>query len=312
MAIYTQYNHSTIETLTHIFGVGDIIKFSALEGGSENTNYYVETKLGKYVLTICEKKSFRDSSNLADLLCYLEQQSIHTSKVIASKEGAKVILYDDKPITLKKYIEGEVIKDLSDPVMVQLGEIISDLHKVPAPTYLSKSFPYGRKYFSELNKEDIKHSFIQWLSVKEAYLQENIPKDLPKSLIHGDIFYDNIIIKENKLIALMDFEEACSYYRMFDLGMAIVGTCQYDNNICFEKAKHLISGYNKNQKLLSTEKETLQTFTIYAAVATAFWRFRQYHVVHKDKLLHHKHLEMQNLADKILEYPALRFMELFS
>lgn len=98
----------------------------------------------------------------------------------------------------------------------------------------------------------------------------------------------------------------------FDLGMAIVGACREGSGIAFEKAKQLLLGYRKVITLRSIERETLKTFAVYAATATSFWRFRQYHLRRPEPRLYDQHVEMQSLADTISEYPDSCFMELFT
>jgi len=63
--------------------------------------------------------------------------------------------------------------------------------------------------------------------------------------------------------------------------------------------------------LESVERESLKVFAVYAAVATSFWRFRQYHLLRPEPQLYDKHVEMQTLADTISEYSDLSFTELF-
>ena len=69
-------------------------------------------------------------------------------------------------------------------------------------------------------------TFYKWLKEIQKYIESYISTDLPKALIHSDIFYNNIIVnKDSEKATIMDFEEACYYYRVFDIGMMIVGTC---------------------------------------------------------------------------------------
>jgi homoserine kinase type II len=131
------------------------------------------------------------------------------------------------------------------------------------------------------------------------------------ALIHGDVFFDNLIVQGDQLMAIIDFEEACHYYRGFDLGMVIVGACRDRQGISFEKAGRFIRGYQKEATLQSIERESLKAFAVYAAVATSFWRFRQYHLLRPEPRLYDKHVEMQTLADTISEYPDSSFTELF-
>lgn len=311
MVLYARLDMTAVEGLARRFGIEDVTGFSVMDGGSENTNYCIETHSGKYVLTLCDQKSLQHVTNLANLLVYLTDHGIRTSRVVVPLEGPIVILHDEKPVMLKRFVDGEITANLTGNLLAQLGEEMARLHEIPAPSYLPKSFPYGRSYFPEVIDSNFDDAYIDWLSEKNGYLQKRIPQNLPKTLIHGDIFFDNLIVQGDQLMAIIDFEEACHYYRSFDLGMVIVGACRDRQGICFEKARRFIRGYQNNVTLQSVERETLKAFAVYAAVATSFWRFRQYHVRRPEPQFYDKHVEMQALADTISEYPNSSFTELF-
>jgi homoserine kinase type II len=71
------------------------------------------------------------------------------------------------------------------------------------------------------------------------------------TFIHGDVFFDNLIVQGDRLMAIIDFEEACHYYRGFDVGMVIVDTCRDRQGISFEKAGRFIRGYQNDMTLQS-------------------------------------------------------------
>ena len=212
---------------------------------------------------------------------------------------------------LKRYVDGNITANITGNLLVQLGEEMARLHKISTPSYLRKSFPYGRSYFPEVTDSSLDHAYIDWLSEKNSYLQKRIPKNLPMTFIHGDVFFDNLIVRGDQLKAIIDFEDACHYYRSFDLGMVIVGTCRGRQGISFRKARRFIRGYQNDMTLRSEERECLQAFAVYAAVATSFWRFRQYHLRRPEPRFYDRHVEMQTLADTISEYPESSFTELF-
>ena len=312
MALYAQLDRSAVEGLARRFGIGDITAFTVMDGGRENTSYCVETSSARYVLTLWDQKSLQQATNLATLLVYLADRGIRTSRVVVPPNEPIVVLHDEKPVMLKRYVDGDITANLTGNLLVQLGEEMARLHEIPAPSYLPQSFPYGRSHFPEVTNSNLGHPFIDWLSEKMSYLQKRIPQHLPMALIHGDVFFDNVIVQDDQLMAIIDFEEACHYYRGFDLGMVIVGACRDRKGISFEKAGQFIRGYQKETTLQSIERETLKTFAVYAAVATSFWRFRQYHLLRPEPQFYDQHVEMQNFADTISKYPDSRFTELFA
>ena len=311
MALYARLDRTAVEGLARRFGIGDITAFSVMDGGLENTSYCVATSSARYVLTLYDQKSLKDATNLANLLIYLFDHGIRTSRVVVPPKEPIVVLHDDKPVMLKRYVEGDVTADLAGKILVQLGEEMARLHEISAPSYVPQAFPYGRSQFPEVTNSKICHAYIDWLSEKQCYLQERIPQHLPMTLIHGDVFFDNMIVQGDQLKAIIDFEEACHYYRNFDLGMAIVGACRDCQGISFEKARKFIRAYQKETTLQSIERESLKTFAVYAATATSFWRFRQYHLRRPEPRFHNKYVEMQMLADTISGYPDSQFTGLF-
>ncbi len=311
MALYGRLDRTTIEDFAQRFGIGDIMTFFVMDGGLENTSYCIETSSGRYVLTLWDQKSLRHATNLATLLMYLTDRGIRTSQVVVPPDGPAVVLHDEKPVMLKRYVDGNISANLTGNQLVQLGEEMARLHEIPAPSYLPQSFPYGRSHFPEVINSNLRHAYIDWLSEKSSYLRNSIPAHLPMALIHCDVLFDNVIVKDDQLMAIIDFEEACHYYRGFDLGMVIVGSCRDRQGISFEQAGQLMRGYQSRTTLQPIERETVKAFTVYAAVATSFWRFRQYHIQRPDPRFYDRHVEMQTLADTIAGYPESRFTGLF-
>lgn len=312
MARYARLDRAEVEGLAIRFGIEAVIAISVMHGGRENTSYRIETSSGKYVLTLSDQKSLKHATNLANLLIHLAGKGIRTSNVVVPPKEPVVILHNEKPVMLKRYVEGEVTAELSGNLLMQLGREMARLHEICPPSYLPISFPYGRRYFPEVLDSNLDHPYIDWLSEKNSYLRKRIPRDLPRALIHGDVFFDNVIVQRDQLVAIIDFEDACHYYRSFDLGMVIVGSCRDRHGISFEKARHFISAYQKETTLQSIERESLKAFAVYAAVATSFWRFRQYHLRRPEPEFYDNHVEMQSLADTIFDYPDSRFTALFS
>ncbi len=204
--------------------------------------------------------------------------------------------------------EHEVVDEFDEDMLVQVGETLARLHEIPAPSYLPKTFPYGIEFFSEVISSGPNHEYSAWLRHKHERLTATISPDLPKGLIHGDVFYDNVLFaSDNKLAAIIDFEEACEYYKIFDVGMCLIGTCAHKGTISLAKAKSLLDGYQRKRKLEEGERNSLQMFAEYGAIATSFWRFRQHHMKKPNTNKAESFLEMKMLADIIHSLPEDTF-----
>jgi homoserine kinase type II len=306
MAQYTVINDTDLEIILKRYGIGNIQSYKILSGGSENTNYLVEALSKSFVLTICEQKSAQEAENLALLLNDLKLQNFSTSKLVATLKGAFTTQWNDKPVILKEFIEGTIIQDFSEDLLLYLGRELAKLHQVNVPDYVPRTLNYGSiERFDEVKVYAPNSSFYRWLKNTQCYIEDFISPELRKSLIHSDIFYSNVIVSEDRKVAtIMDFEEACYYYRVFDIGMMIVGICFEGETINQKKMKSLLEGYQQENKLLEIEIYSLKAFTVYAATATAFWRHQNFNYVNVDATLKDHYLEMKNLADTIMNRPT--------
>ena len=308
MAQYTVLNDEDLKVILAQYGIKNILSYKVLRGGSENTNYVINTQNKNLALTICEQKSIEKSTELATLLEHLDKNEFSTSKLIKTKEGNLTSVWKNKAVILKEFLEGDIMEDLSGNMLFSLGEQLAKLHQIKAPDYLPKTVSYGLERFDEVKMYAPESSFYAWLKNTQEYIEFYINDSLPKALIHSDIFYNNIIVSPDKKNAtIMDFEEACYYYRVFDIGMMIIGTCNDGSSVNHSKVTSLLKGYQKQNQLLEIEKEALQAFAIYGATATAFWRHQNFNHVNFNSEKKDSYLEMKNLADNLMNIPKKEF-----
>ena len=121
---------------------------------------------------------------------------------------------------------------------------------------------------------------------------------MKQGLIHGDLFWDNLVFDGETLAAVLDFEEACCYYLLFDLGMCAVGCCSQKGGLVPDLIRSLVRGYEQTRQLTDKERGQFGYFMEYAAVATSLWRFRQYNIRRPDPVRADSYQEMSSLPDQ--------------
>ena len=303
-----QYTICTAADLQHIvdgYGLGQVISATVLKGGSQNTNYLLKTGDGKYVLTIVEQHTPEAVEKLVHLLQHLRQHDFMTSKVLANEKGSYVNSYADKPILIKKYLKGKIIEDFPPLLLERLGITLARLHQVPPPPYLPHVLDYGIEHFSQVANYAAGSDYHIWLEAQAAYLEPYLQYDLPKAFIHGDVFFNNVVVKPRKgRVVIMDFEEAVYYYRLFDIAMTIIGVCLEGEGISIEKAHHLLRGYQSQVELTSAECSALQAFVVYAATAMSFWRHRYFNYLNPTPARFEHYRALQAVADFARALPA--------
>lgn len=301
MAVYTELTTADLKQIASIFGLPEITSISNFAGGQENSNYHLIAGGQEYALTLCENKTPAEAQTLVDTLRHLEAHGFQTTKIIPTQGGATQATIYGKPLLLKSYLSGTVIDPLPPATMEPLGQAMARLHQVPVPDFLPTRLAYGRETFSPMQQNfGGPHPFLDWLKKIEKYLKDHFPEDLPKALIHADIFADNLILSPDHGPVIMDFEEATNYYRVFDLGMAIVGTCYPGGQFNALARKELLRGYNSVAPLIEAEEKSIIPATIYAAAAMASWRFWQFNVVQPGAGKQEHYRALQRVAEDLL------------
>lgn len=307
---YTILDINSINAFTASYDIGEILFFKVLSGGSENTNYLISTSEEQYVLTICEQKSLSEALHLTQLLEYLAVHDFSTSKIIRNRKNEPVSIYKTKPVILKTFLKGDILKDLSNHLLELIGKQMGKLHHISAPDYLPTQLNYGLEHFEEVADYAPHSDFYFWLQKIKKQIAPYLTKAIPQGLIHSDIFYSNVIISEDKQqVTVMDFEEATHYYRIFDIGMAIVGLCKADEKIQSHKTESLLKGYLQEIELTAMEQEALQSFTVYAAAAMGFWRHKNFNYTNPTPAMKNHYLELKNIADSVNALPVNHFKQ---
>ncbi|MDF1575715.1 MAG: phosphotransferase [Bacteroidales bacterium] len=210
---------------------------------------------------------------------------------------------------MKSFVEGKILKELTPPLIELAGRELGRLHKIEAPEYLPRKLSYGREQFGQVEKYAANTGFERWLRQKHEYFSPYLSPDLPRAFIHGDVFCDNVIVSEDdRSVAILDFEESAFYYRIFDIGMMIIGTCPEGQAVDFKKAGALLKGYLQEISLLDLEEQYLQAFTVYAGAAMTFWRHRNFNYSRPDSGLADHYLGLKVLTDFVEQQDAGDFL----
>ncbi len=299
MADYTRLSDDDFKCILKEYNIGDLINVSPMKGGQANSSYILETIKGKFILSVCDEKNSEEINSLALVLKYLESTDFPTSRLVQTAGNLDFIIWSDKPVYMKRYLDGDVVKELSSTMLIQVGKAIAKLHVMESLNTMPLQFPYGLASFDQVLEDRMSHSYISWLKEKKVFLDNSLDPSMNKGFIHGDIFWDNLLFSNKDLIAVLDFEEACQYYYLFDIGMCAVGCCSQNGKFDIAKISDLVQGYQSCLKLNLLEQKQLKVFIEYAAVAGSFWRFRQYNINNPDEKLKDSYLELSGLADQI-------------
>ena len=271
MALYTKLLEAEINEIINRYNL-ELFSYEPIEQGFANSNYLIDTNCGKYILTIFEIE-YNLVVQMSKVLQLLEMYQFPAPRLQPLVTGETITNYKEKPVLVKPYITGRVVPDLSEEKVRQVGIALARLHQVPAPDYLADEHTYVVDTYPQVLEQGIDQHYKNWLRQRCGDLVQKMPSKLPVGLVHGDLFYDNVLFEGENFKAILDFEHVSRIYKVFDLGMAAVGLCVEGTKILLKKVNALVDGYQKVRQLEACEKESLQTFVEYSAILTSTWRF---------------------------------------
>jgi homoserine kinase type II len=297
-APYTSLTDDELRFLLARFGVHDVKCAERLQGGLANSSTLVTCPDQRLVLTVCDDKSAAEIATLTALLEALEAARFPATRLVRATAGALHVLHDGKAVILKSYIEGAPPAHVTGEVVRHLGAALGALHTLSYHGPLPESHAYGLEHFGEREGWPADHPFVPWLTERTRQLEQRLDWSLPRGLIHADAWPENTIFRGGQLVALIDFEEACRYYLIFDLAMCVVGFSLADGRLNPGLVGELLRGYQRARPLLAAERSQLSLWVVYAAATSAFWRFRQFNVRVPDPARADLYLEVAALAEQ--------------
>ena len=307
MATYIQLNQADLEEITAEYGL-TIAFFKPVANGSNNSNYYLATTSGEFILTVFEEKSPEKTQEVIQLLLWLKKHDFSTNIPYLTKNGTYITSFQKKTVLIKKWIDGIVTNELSKDNLLKIGQAIGQLHEVPIPKFIGSTISYETSALSSVVGKNIDPTYEKWLARHLTIFSKMDFMNLPRSIIHGDMFWDNVIFENGNIARIIDFEDACCYYSAYDLGMAIIGLCINDQQLNWSKMEALLTGYQQIRVLQKKERILLQYFTELAAVLTSNWRIWKYHVATPTPKRAKLHREMMDIANHIGMISKERFL----
>ena len=265
MAYYTKINKLEFKKYLKDYSLGNLNYFKGINEGIENTNYFFKTKSNKYVLTIYENKITEriKEKNLfffVELINFLRKVKFPCPKILYNNKNKQLNSYKNKQFTIIDFVKGKIEKKISIQHCYKLGKILATLHKKTLRFKKERKNNFSLNEWSKSIKK-IKLSKKESIFLKKEinYIKKNWPKKLPKGIIHGDLFPDNVFFKNNNIVGIIDLSNACNDFFCYDLSICINSWC-YEKKLNIDKMRNLIKGYNSIRKIKIQEIKYLNLF----------------------------------------------------
>lgn len=311
MSVFTPVSREQLDTFLGLYDAGLSVDFRGINAGIENSNFFVTTERGEFVLTLFEKHAAHELPFFLNLMAHLAEHGIPSAHPIADRTGKYLQRLNGKPAALVRRLTGE------SPQMPSLEHCRAIGHGLARLHLAARDFPgyrdNGRGYTWWLAAREILHSRLNkddahLLDAELHFQLQDKFADLRRGVIHADLFRDNAMFVGDELTGIIDFYYACNDVLLYDLAITVNDWCgNPDGGLDGEKVTALVGAYDQERCLTALERRAWPVML--RAAALRFWlsRLHDKHFPRPGQITHIKNPDefKHILIDRIERAPAL-------
>lgn len=278
VSVYTPVSRAQLEQFFGTYRLGTVTAFEGIKDGIDNSNYVVTTTQGRYVLTIFESLSGDYLPHFLELLSHLGQNNLPCPVAQSDQQGKRLRRLNNKPAAVFNCLPGRASLSPSLAQCQAVGLHLARLHRCTQhydfPISNSRGLSWCKTLMEKIGPQ-LSAADCRLINDELRFQFENSPANLPKGVIHGDLFRDNALFVGDRLSGMLDFYDACTDSLLFDLAVTANDWCCDNGEVNHEKFTALLSAYELVRPLQALEKQHWQT--LLRAAALRFWLSRLEH-----------------------------------
>ena len=263
MAVYTSVSDDQLADFLTEYELGEAIAFKGIAEGVENSNYYLETTAGRYILTLFEKRANpEDLPYFIALKQHLAANGFSCPLPVAGKDGRALRALAGRSAVIITFLQGLSPRVPNAAQCRQLGIGLARLHEAASDFSQIRENDLGPEAWPRLwsGRSDIAEQLQPGLAEKISHDLKIIAADqatftsLPRGTIHADLFPDNAFFLGDTFTGAIDFYFACTDALVYDLAVCLnAWAFEADGAFNFSKGANLIAGYQSIRKLSDAE-----------------------------------------------------------
>jgi len=293
MAVYTHLGAEDLATLISAFDVGQLVSAKGIAEGVSNSNWLIETtgcdgKGARFILTMYEFRiEVEDLPFFLSLLDHLADRGCPVPRTIHDRSGALYRMVDGKAVALIEFLPGVSVSHPTAGQARAVGRALAQLHLESADFSGNRTngmdLIESRRLIEACGQAglmSIDPALAELIERQMPRIAAAWPTGLPRSIIHADLFPDNVLMLGDKVTGLIDFYFACTDLTAYDVAVAHAAWC-FDNqgrNFSPVISAALLEGYEGLRPLNPDERAALPVLA--QAAALRFTASRAYDWIH--------------------------------
>lgn len=282
MAVYTSISDEDLASFLADYDIGEPLSFSGIAEGVENSNFMVRTTTGTYILTLYEKRVNPDDLPFfLNLMNHLAGKGLSCPRPVPKKSGETLSSLNGRPAAVVTFLDGIWHRKIMPVHCRALGTEMARMHRMGADFEMVRENSLSVRSWRPLlescgpQADSVKPGLYEFLDKEIGFLEENWPTDLPRGVVHADLFQDNVFFLGDELSGFIDFYFACTDMLAYDLAICLNAWCfESDGSFNITKARLMITAYEEVRDISDAELSALPVLA--RGAATRFLLTRLY------------------------------------
>lgn len=265
MAVYTEVGEAELSAFLTRYDVGRLLSYKGIAEGVENSNFLLRSEGGTFILTLYEKRVNRaDLPFFVGLMEHLAGKGLSCPLPVQPRESDALGELAGRPAALFTFLEGMWSRRPTADQCGAVGKAMAGMHLAAADFSLHRANSLSVDAWRPLldacgdDADRVEAGLRAEIAAELSELKADWPADLPKGVIHADLFPDNVFFLQGELSGLIDFYFACDDILAYDLAICLCAWCfEQDGAFNVTKGRALIEGYQSVRPLNAAEREAL-------------------------------------------------------
>ncbi|GHT84140.1 homoserine kinase [Betaproteobacteria bacterium] len=309
MSVFTAVDDAALARWLETYAVGHLLDCHGIATGVQNSNFFVTTTLGRYVLTLFEDIPRVELPYYLYLMAHLARHGLPVPAPIANRDGEYLSTLAGKPAVLVSRLSGASLTTPTPAHCARVGAMLAGLHLAGESYGRRQPHPRGahwRETSAARVRPYLPAEDAALLDAELAYQARVDLARLPAGAIHADLFRDNVLWADDLIGGVIDFYFAGHDALLFDVAVTVNDWCGAPTGeLDPERTTALLDAYAAERAFSPAETEAWPAML--RAAALRFWLSRalDFHLPRRGELVLVKNPhEFRDILRQRIHHPA--------